>query len=234
MNRVENEFSDRHSVMSRAVYCDVDGTLADTDIAKPLIWIKGRHLRGPAQWWWYSSLLARGPWWLLLDKISRTASNRSIYKNYKGMPADQTRALAAFYFREHFRARLFPEALRSLDQFGKEGLKIVLVTGALDFFMEPLAQEFGGECIAARLEERNGVFTGKLLSLPMTGPRKSEAIRAHARAHGIDLKNSYALGDAISDLPMLELVGNPVAVNPDSRLESVAAKRGWKRERWRH
>lgn len=231
---MKNELITREPGVSRAAYCDVDGTLTDTDIAKPLIWIKGNFLRGPARWCWLASLLARGPWWLLLDKFSRSASNRAIYRNYRGMPVERTRVLADIYYRERLRPKMFPEALAKLERFRRDGFQIVLVTGALNFFMEPLAREFGGECLAARLGESEGNFTGHLRNKPMTGPYKSEAIRTHAQAQGIDLESSYALGDAISDLPMLELVGHPVAINPDRRLEKIAAQRGWPMERWKH
>jgi phosphoserine phosphatase len=67
----------------------------------------------------------------------------------------------------------------------------------------------------------------------MTGQRKAEAVRAHAQHCSVDLQNSFAFGDALGDLPMLECVGRPVAVNPGRRLAAQATRRGWPIERWR-
>jgi phosphoserine phosphatase len=71
------------------------------------------------------------------------------------------------------------------------------------------------------------------MSVPFTGEQKAKLLRRHAEANGIDLQNCFALGDAIGDLPMLECVGKPVAVNADQRLARIASSRGWKVEEWR-
>jgi phosphoserine phosphatase len=57
-------------------------------------------------------------------------------------------------------------------------------------------------------------------------------LASYARRRGVDLSRSYAYADSISDLPMLEAVGNPVAVNPDRRLAAAAKERGWQLQRW--
>ncbi len=57
-------------------------------------------------------------------------------------------------------------------------------------------------------------------------------LASYARRRGVDLRRSYAYADSISDLPMLEAVGNPVAVNPDRRLAAAARERGWQLRRW--
>ena len=73
----------------------------------------------------------------------------------------------------------------------------------------------------------DGVYTGRLAEPFCYGPGKALAMEKVARHEGYDLSRSYAYTDSISDLPMLESVGHPVAVNPDRRLEAVARERGW-------
>jgi len=216
-----------------AAYCDVDGTLTHTTIVAPLVWMKQRALPSPWNWLWLASLAARAPWWWLLDQFSRAASNRAIYANYRGVSADLLRRSAAAYYQERIRPKMFAAARLHLAQLRQQGFRLVLVTGGLDLFMQPMAAEFEADCLAPALEERNGVFTGRLCGPPFTGPEKNRAVRAHAAAHGIDLAKSCALGDAIGDLPMLECVGHPVAVNPDARLARVARQRGWRVENWK-
>jgi HAD superfamily phosphoserine phosphatase-like hydrolase len=120
-----------------------------------------------------------------------------------------------------------------MEKWRRDGVRLVLVTGGLDLFMEPMAREFGAECIAPSLEERGGIFTGALTGPPLAGEAKADAVRAHAARHGVDLRESWALGDAPGDLPMLALAGRPVVVNPGGQLARVAAQRGWTVERWR-
>jgi alcohol-forming fatty acyl-CoA reductase len=210
----------------------VDGTLARTTIVTPLVWMKRRFLPPPMRWLWPASLLVRGPWWLLLDRFSRRASNRAIYSNYRGIPADQTRKLAPDYYYDHIRPRIFEQAYEHLELFRSLNARVVLVTGGLDLFMKPMARALAADCIAPSLEERDGAFTGRLSTEPLSGERKAEAVRRHAAEHGIDLKKSYALGDAIADMEMLEVVGHPIAINPDKRLLKTAIKRGWRVEWW--
>ena len=88
------------------------------------------------------------------------------------------------------------------------------------------------EVMASRCEVSAGRFTGKLESGPLGGSAKAEAAEAWAKQSGIDLSESYAYADDMSDLPLLELVGHPIAVNPERRLEKLAHTRGWPVRRW--
>lgn len=218
--------------MERAAYCDVDGTLAATTIVTPLIWLRKQTFSSPAYFLWMASLGVRGPWWLVTDRIDRGASNRAIYRQYRGMPVVETKALAERCYRECIKPRLFPAALKRLKKFQQDGVKIVLVTGGLDFLMRPLAVELDAECVAPGLVEHQGVFNGELDRAPLTGAGKAEIVRDHSRKHGVDLRQSYAMGDAMGDKDMLECVGNPIAVNADARLARFALDHGWQREKY--
>ncbi len=81
--------------------------------------------------------------------------------------------------------------------------------------------------IATVAETVDGVYTGRLAEPFCYGPGKAEAIEKLAARRGYDLRLCYAYSDSASDLPMLELVGHPVAVNPDRKLEAIARGRGW-------
>ena len=216
----------------RAAYCDVDGTLTATTIVTPLIWYK-RRLSNPVSFrLWMLSLAVRGPWWLLIDRFNRGASNRAIYSNYRGLSREKAESLGGECYAECLRPRLMSGAAEKLAKFKHDGIAIVLVTGGLDFIMQPLAKEFGTACIAPRLLEKGGAFTGELDRPALTGKFKADAVREHARANGVDLAQSFALGDAFGDLEMLECVGNPIAVSPDSRLKKIAHERKWCIEYW--
>jgi len=89
------------------------------------------------------------------------------------------------------------------------------------------------EICATQLEVRDAHWTGKLASVHCSGEPKARSIRTLAAKHALDLSTCFAYGNAIADLPMLDSVGNPLAVNPSSRLERAARIRGWKSNDWR-
>ncbi|WP_026311276.1 HAD family hydrolase [Parafrankia elaeagni] len=76
-------------------------------------------------------------------------------------------------------------------------------------------------------EVADGCYTGRLVGEPLHGPAKGAAVQALAEREGLDLARCWAYSDSINDLPMLSLVGHPVAINPDPDLRAVARERGW-------
>ena len=115
-----------------------------------------------------------------------------------------------------------------------QGHRTFLVTGTLAPLARAIAQHFPGplEIIASELEVFDGHWTGRLAGGHMSGKAKACAIRALAARYGLQLGQSYAYGNHIADLPMLEAVGNPVAVNPSSSLARRARTRGWPVNKW--
>jgi phosphoserine phosphatase len=97
--------------------------------------------------------------------------------------------------------------------------------------VDPLKPLFD-DIICAEMSIKDGRYTGELLSVPPTGEVRAQALRDYADANDFDLSESVAYADSSSDLPLLDAVGFPVAVNPETRLASLALKRGWLVEYW--
>lgn len=123
---------------------------------------------------------------------------------------------------------VFEEAMELFDEHRSAGRKIVIVSSSPAEVVEPLGAFLGAdEVIATRAEvDADGNYTGRL-SFYAYGPTKAEALRDVAARQGIELSRSYAYSDSVTDLPMLEAVGHPVAVNPDKELARIARERGW-------
>jgi len=115
-----------------------------------------------------------------------------------------------------------------------QGHRVFLVTGTLAPLARVIAQHFPCpvEIIASEPEVFGGRWTGWLAREHMSGKAKACAIQALAARHGLDLRQSHAYGNYVADLPMLEAVGNPVAVNPSRRLARMARTRGWPISKW--
>jgi HAD superfamily hydrolase (TIGR01490 family) len=125
-------------------------------------------------------------------------------------------------------ARVRPEAKGLLDMHAEAGRDRLIVSATPQELTDRLAGALGLEgSVGTRSEIVDGRYTGQLEGPFVYGRGKAEAIEKLAAARGYDLALSYAYGDSSSDLPMLELVGHPVAVNPDRSLAAVAHQRGW-------
>jgi HAD superfamily hydrolase (TIGR01490 family) len=216
-----------------AAFFDVDGTLTRTTILAPLIWYQRAHLSRARFALWAAGLIAQAPYYLAVDRRSRSRFIAAFYRRYAGLSAADLPAWHRAMFSETLQRRLHPGAQECLRKHQQQGHRIVLVTGALDFVMRPLAELVrADELHALRLIERDGVFTGELAGPPVADQHKAELVHAYAGKHGIDLGQSFAYGNSMGDLPMLECVGHPVAVNPDRRLRRLAAERGWRIAEW--
>lgn len=124
--------------------------------------------------------------------------------------------------------KLRPEARHLLDQHRQAGRATYIVSASPIELVEPLAKALGMTAgIGTRSEIVDGVYTGELAGPFCYGQGKVEAIVELARWEGFDLAQCFAYSDSASDLPMLQAVGHPVAVNPDTKLERVAGLHGW-------
>jgi HAD superfamily hydrolase (TIGR01490 family) len=123
---------------------------------------------------------------------------------------------------------VFAEALELFDQHHAAGRRVVIVSSAPFEVVGPLGEFLGAdEVIATRAKiDDEGLYTGDL-AFYAYGPFKADAIREIAAREEIDLSASYAYSDSVTDLPMLEAVGHPVAVNPDRDLAREAKERDW-------
>jgi HAD superfamily hydrolase (TIGR01490 family) len=124
--------------------------------------------------------------------------------------------------------KIRPEARRLLDLHRHAGRATYIVSASPIEIVEPLATTLGMTGgIGTRSIVVEGAYTGELDGPFCYGPGKLEAIERLARWEGLDLAQCYAYSDSASDLPMLEAVGHPVAVNPDGLLERYARQHGW-------
>lgn len=129
--------------------------------------------------------------------------------------------------------RLSEEGRRKLGAHRQAGHTVVLVTASLDFLVAPLARQLDVETVlAARPEESDGRFTGRLLPPLPYGKGKSDLIAAFAETRGLALEKSYAYGDSPGDFDLLRSVGHPQVVNPIRGMTRIARRHGWPIARW--
>ncbi|MBB1042052.1 HAD-IB family hydrolase, partial [Dietzia sp. Cai40] len=124
--------------------------------------------------------------------------------------------------------RVWP-GTRSLVQMHLDaGQQVWLVTATPVMLARVIASRLGlSGALGTVAEEEDGVYTGRLVGDILHGPGKAHAISNLAEAEGFDLSKCYAYSDSFNDMPMLTMVGNPVAINPDGRLRKYASENGW-------
>lgn len=119
------------------------------------------------------------------------------------------------------------EALELIAKHKAAGEDVVIISASGDEIVQPISRMLEVDyAIGTRLAEVDGKYTGEI-AFYAYGEAKAEAIRQAAIEHGYDLSKCSAYSDSITDLPMLEVVGLPYAVNPDSELKQIAIERGW-------
>jgi len=211
-----------------AAFYDVDGTLIRTNIVHSFAYYAARH---PSLYRSMRNVVGTAmsiPMFLAADKISRKWFNELFYRRYEGISEDRLIVLAEELFEDVLKPALYPGAKGLIEESRRAGCRQVLISGALDFTLAPLARYLEvDDFIANRLEFADGYATGKLGKPFIAGATKAQIIRDYAAKNDIDLAKSYGYSDSYSDVTMLAVCGRPTAVNPDYRLKNVARSYDW-------
>ncbi|PZR18712.1 MAG: HAD-IB family hydrolase [Archangium gephyra] len=212
----------------KAAFFDIDGTLISTNVVHAYGYYAmnegsvGGILKRTL------GTVAKLPVFAGLNVVDRKIFNEYFYRQYEGLTEDRLLTLSEDLFEDVIKAAIFKKAQDLLDEARRAGCKVVLVTGALDFTMRPLARHFGvDDMIANRMQYVGGKATGKVIPPIIEGANKANVIREYCETHGISLMKSYAYTDSASDYAMLTVVGRPTAVNPDIRLRALARSYNW-------
>lgn len=146
-----------------------------------------------------------------------------------GHPVAELEELGEEIFDEAMAPRIWP-GTRALAQLHLDrGQRVWLVTAAPVEIAGIIARRLGlTGALGTVAEHEAGVYTGRLVGDLLHGPAKAEAVRALAAREGLDLTRCSAYSDSFNDLPLLALVGDPCAVNPDPRLRAHAKAQGWR------
>jgi HAD superfamily hydrolase (TIGR01490 family) len=144
-----------------------------------------------------------------------------------GWDAEVVRSVIEEALPEVLTPMIYPEAAELIERHRARGHQVAVVSASGEEMVAPVAELLGARhCVATRMVVVDGRYTGEIESY-CYGEGKAVAARRLAAEHGYRLEDSYAYSDSITDLPLLEAVGHPFAVNPDRALRRVAGRRGW-------
>jgi len=211
-----------------AAFYDLEGTLVSTNLVHTLGFYARRQQGLFKTIKKSAATLDKLPLFGVTDLYSRNVFNELFFQSYKGESEDRLRYFSEELFEEVLKPAIFDGTPELIAQSKKIGQRQIVITGALDFTIDKLVNYLGiDEYAANRLEFVNGYATGRLLPPVMASATKARWIREYAEKNEINLSESFAYSDSISDLPMLSIVGHPVAINPDFRLKQTALQHDW-------
>jgi HAD superfamily hydrolase (TIGR01490 family) len=176
--------------------------------------------------------LVRASWWGLLTTLGVVDMHNLIPRLLADAAGDDEQEM-----RDQCDRWFVTDVLPHLTERGKQkvadhqaqGHVVAIVSASTQYVVGPMAAYLGiaEQYVCTYLESSDGKLTGQVVPPVCYGEGKLLCAEQFAADHGVDLSASYFYTDSISDLPLLERVGHPVAVNPDLRLRRLARKRGW-------
>jgi len=185
----------------------------------------------------YTYLFSHMPFWLAAKmKLYSEEKNRARWGEdiaglFKGFSTSEARQAFEWVMDNYFSGLMRQDIIKLLNEHKKQGHKIVLLSGMLSDFLEVVGNKLGADfTIGTKMEAKNNKYTGRIIKPLCFGQNKADLLLAYFAKNGIqvDLKNSYAYADSIFDLPVFEMVGNPVACYPDEKLAQLAADKKWR------
>lgn len=161
------------------------------------------------------------------DHDQMEAMREYMSKLVTGWPADKVQQIVGETLDEIVDPLVYEEAVALIEEHKAAGRDVIIISSSGTDVVEPIGQRLGVDlAIGTQVAIEDGVYTGEIVFYAY-GEGKAEAMRTLAAERGYDLEASYAYSDSQTDLPMLEAVGHPFAVNPDADLRRVAVEREW-------
>ncbi|MEV6965816.1 HAD-IB family hydrolase [Hamadaea sp. NPDC051192] len=161
------------------------------------------------------------------DDASMARTRDYLAELCKGWSAEQVRQIVDETLHELIKPYVYAEAAALIAEHQATGRDVVLVSASGEEFVRPIGAQLGvHDVVATRMRIVDDVYTGEI-DFYAAGTGKVSAVKELAAERGYDLSECYAYSDSISDAPLLEIVGNPTAVNPDRGLRKLAVEREW-------
>ncbi len=176
---------------------------------------------------------ARGAFAQIMFRLAGADHNQmekireQVSKLCRGWPVEHVTEIVTTHLADTIGPIIYSEARRLLDAHREAGRDVIIVSTSGQEMVRPIGAMLGAsEIIATRMRHADGMYTGEC-EFYAYGEAKAHRIRELSAERGYQLADCFAYSDSVTDLPMLEAVGHPHAVNPDRALRKVAAERGW-------
>jgi HAD superfamily hydrolase (TIGR01490 family) len=209
-----------------AALFDMDKTLLDA--TSGALYARYLYREGQMSRW----ELLRVGWWGVLSRLGLLDVQNLVPRmaaEQAGYDEKVLRAMSDRWFVEDVLPHLTERGQQCVEEHAARGHIVAIVSGSTQYVVRPLAAYLGipGQYVCTHIESEDGQLTGRVVPPVCFGPGKTVWAERFAAEYGVDLSASWFYTDSITDLPLLERVGHPMAVNPDPRLRRLAQRRGW-------
>ena len=209
-----------------AAFFDMDNTILRSSSGR--LYLKYLYAEGYLSWWRW--LVISGHVGLYVaGLITFPQLMARVMTQVAGADEAETWRISEAWFDTMLRDYIADGARQRIGWHRQQGHHVAVVSASTPYAVKPVAQALalGDSFLVTRLEVIDGRFTGRVLDPACYGSGKVTLTRAYAAQHNLDLAASYFYTDSHHDLPLLEAVGHPIAVNPSRKLTEIAAKRQW-------
>ncbi|MDH3429948.1 MAG: HAD-IB family hydrolase [Gammaproteobacteria bacterium] len=163
-----------------------------------------------------------------LGKMGFSGMMLAMSQFLRGIREDSYAAFGNELFETHIARSIYPESRALVHAHLSKGHTVAIISSATPYQVEPAARDLNIEhVLCTRLEVENGMFTGAVVRPTCFGPGKVTAAESLVAKYGVDLGKSFFYSDSDDDIALLERVGNPRPLNPNSKLLAIAERRGW-------
>jgi HAD superfamily hydrolase (TIGR01490 family) len=221
---------DRKNQKGPGAFFDLDLTITNRDSFR--YFLKEHYLRNVDNWRVVPHVLV----WAFLRKlrfVSLQRSKENALVALKGKPYDFIREIGRSFSETALINCVRDEATQRIEWHREKGHRVFIVTASPDIYLASVTQYLRCDgYLSSVLAYRKGKFIGRFEGKDCIGSEKAKRIKSLAVEKSLNLKMSFAYSDHESDLPMLELVGNPITVSPTKKLLKIARERDWRIEKW--
>ena len=214
---------------------DLDGTLVSRHVWLGLAKYHFRTKKNRFSVFWYIfSNMALTPFWkmgFMSQEKYYESWGKGIASMMKGIDKDKAKEIFQWLSDEYLLPSKNEKIIRRLKEHQREGFLTILISGSFQALLKTIANRLNIKIfIGTELEIKKDKFTGKIIPPLCFGKKKLEKLKNFFSREKlkVNLAESFAYSDSFFDLPMLELVGHPIVVEPDKKLLTVASKRGWR------
>ena len=209
-----------------AAFFDFDETLVEVNSASMgLKWLYDHNML--PKWYIFKMLVTK----FLYDRhlVSEDFMAKVSLTFYKNRRLSDFLDTANDFYDEYLKPHLAPIVMKRLEFHRQEGHELILISGSLRYYLEPVVKDLEFDhLLCTELEENsNGLLTGRSDGPICVGKNKRKITQSFVDDFEIDLTQSYAYGNHQADIPLLEMVGHPYAVQPTAPLEKIARERSW-------
>lgn len=212
--------------MNELVIFDLDNTIIKGQSQK--LFLSYIFKKGLITRFFYLKLML----WFVLYKLGLINNPKKVmeysFRFLKDKDIDEFREIINDFFEQKLKYNIFDDILKIIKEHKSKKRKTLIISNAISFIPQRVADFLGIDySIGTELEQENNKFTGKIKGDIIYSKKKVIAINYFIRKNKISLDGSYGYSDHHSDLPFLQIVDNPIVVNPDNNLEKKAKKEGW-------